>query len=132
MLSCKGKEVPSSCLYIRLALRREDGTEGFRVMNQRNDIDQDSGQSGVILLRGSERSGEGGEMIRCPLSEPGPRTLVRAQQYRDSRDLRGLHRDRLEECKDVFAISCNFICRVVRRCGFIRRLVVNILGVILV
>ena len=52
--------------------------------------------------------GEGGTMLRQPEVEPGPCTLVCAQQYEEGCDLWVLHRDRLEEREDVFAIGCDF------------------------
>ena len=76
----RGKSVPYSCLPISLALRQDDGAEGFCVLNPRHDVAQDSGESGVILWRGDKRGGEGGDMLRRPAAEPGPHALVREQQ----------------------------------------------------
>ena len=79
MLRRQGKAVPSSCSPIRLSLRQNDGEEGFRFLKPRRDVSQDSGEFRVILWRGNERGGEGGEMMRQPALEPVPCMLVHVQ-----------------------------------------------------
>ena len=59
----QGKAVSSSCLPIRIALRHDDGSDGFRILMLRRGIAQDSGESKFTLWRGNVRSGEVGEML---------------------------------------------------------------------
>ena len=65
-------------------------------------------------------------MLRQPEVEPGPCTLVCAQQYEEGCEPWVLHRDRLEEREYFFAIGCDFFHRLVRCCVFLRQLVVHL------
>ena len=86
----------------------------------------------MILWRGSESGGEGGEMMIWPAVEPLLRDIFRTQQERHGRDLRGLQSDRLEERKDVVAIKHDFVHCVVRRREIFCCLVLGVLGVLFI